>query len=98
MDTVPLGDSDIRVSALCYGTDLIGSRVPQADAFALFGLFREHGGTFIDTANFYAAWLDGYQGGESETTIGHWIKERGNRDDVVIATKLGFDYPGSEEG
>jgi len=98
VDTVQLGDSDIRVSALCYGTDLIGSRVPQADAFELFDLFREHGGTFIDTANFYAAWLDGYQGGESETTIGHWIKERGNRDDVVIATKLGFDYPGSGGG
>jgi aryl-alcohol dehydrogenase-like predicted oxidoreductase len=98
VETVPLGKTDIRVSALCFGTDLIGSRIPQADAFGLFDLFREDGGTFIDTANFYAAWLEGWQGGESETAIGHWMKERGNRDDMVIATKLGFDYPGSEGG
>jgi len=61
-------------------------------------LFREKGGTFVDTGNFYAAWLPGCSGGESETTIGQWMKERGNRDEMAIATKLGFDYPGSPGG
>ena len=98
MDTVQLGNTEIHVSELCFGTDLIGSRIPQAVAFELFDLFRAHGGTFIDTANFYASWLEGCQGGESETTIGHWMKERGNRADMVVASKLGFDYPGSPGG
>jgi aryl-alcohol dehydrogenase-like predicted oxidoreductase len=61
-------------------------------------LFRESGGTFVDSGNFYAAWLPGCKGGESETTIGLWMKERGNRDQMAIASKLGFDYPGCEGG
>jgi aryl-alcohol dehydrogenase-like predicted oxidoreductase len=61
-------------------------------------VFRESGGTFIDTGNFYAAWLPGCSGGESESTIGAWMKERGIRDEMAIATKLGFDYPGRRAG
>jgi aryl-alcohol dehydrogenase-like predicted oxidoreductase len=67
-------------------------------SFRLLDLFRENGGTFVDTGNFYAAWLPGCSGGESESTIGAWMKERGCRDEMVIATKLGFDYPGSPGG
>ena len=61
-------------------------------------LFRGKGGTFIDTGNFYAAWLPGCQGGESESTIGQWMKDRRCRGDMAIATKLGFDYPGCTGG
>jgi aryl-alcohol dehydrogenase-like predicted oxidoreductase len=93
-----LGQSDIEVSALCLGTDLIGSKIDRATSFALLDQFREAGGTFIDTGNFYASWLPGCKGGESESTIGAWMKDRGVRDDVAIATKLGFDYPGSDGG
>ncbi len=98
MQNVKLGNSGLAVSALCYGTDLIGSRIDKQTSFRLLDLFREHGGTFIDTGNFYAAWLPGCQGGESETTIGQWMKDRGARDQLVVATKLGFDYPGSPGG
>ena len=98
MQKVKLGKTDVEVSALCYGTDLIGSRIDQTASFALFDLFREKGGTFIDTGNFYASWYPGCVGGESETTIGHWMKARGNRDEMAISTKLGFDYPGSDGG
>ncbi len=98
MQKVTLGNSGVQVSALCFGTDLIGSRIDRDVSFGLLDLFREKGGTFIDTGNFYAAWLPGCQGGESETTIGEWMKDRGARDGMVISTKLGFDYPGSEGG
>ena len=98
MDQVTLGSSSVRVSALCYGTDLIGSRVSESDSHALLSLFAEHGGTFIDTGNFYASWHPGCVGGESESTIGRWMAACGNRSRMVISTKLGFDYPGSPGG
>ena len=98
MEIATLGTTDIAVSALCFGTGLIGSRIDESNSFALFDLFRERGGTFVDTGNFFAAWLDNCQGGESQTTLGRWMKDRGNRDDLIIATKLGFDYPGCAGG
>jgi aryl-alcohol dehydrogenase-like predicted oxidoreductase len=98
MRKLKLGTSDVEVSALCFGTDLIGSKIDRETSFRLLDLFRENGGTFIDTGNFYAAWLPGCQGGESETTIGLWMRERGNRHEMAIASKLGFDYPGSPGG
>src|SRR5260370_14170924 len=98
MRKLGLGSSGVEVSALCFGTDLIGSKIDRETSFRLLDLFRENGGTFIDTGNFYAAWLPGCKGGESETTIGLWMKERGNRHDMAIASKLGFDYPGCQGG
>lgn len=98
MQKVELGCSGVMVSALCFGTDLIGSRIDRETSFALLDLFRESGGTFIDTGNFYAAWLPGCKGGESETTIGAWMKARGCREEMAIGSKLGFDYPGSPGG
>src|SRR5262249_1345727 len=98
MQTLELGNSGVRVSALCLGTDLIGSKIDRSTSFQLLDLFREQGGTFIDTSNFYPPWLPGCEGGESETTIGQWMKERGARKDMVVSTKLGFDYPGCAGG
>jgi aryl-alcohol dehydrogenase-like predicted oxidoreductase len=98
MRKLKLGSSDVEVSALCFGTDLVGSKIDRETSFRLLDLFRENGGTFIDTGNFYAAWLPGCKGGESETTIGRWMKERANRHEMAIATKLGFDYPGCPGG
>jgi aryl-alcohol dehydrogenase-like predicted oxidoreductase len=98
MRKLKLGCSDVEVSALCFGTDLIGSRIDRETSFRLLDLFRESGGTFVDTGNFYAAWLPGCRGGESETTIGLWMKERGSRQEMAIASKIGFDYPGCQGG
>src|ERR1019366_7075093 len=98
MKTVRLGHSSVEVSTVCMGTDLIGSRIERDAAFELLDLFRESGGTFIDTGNFYSAWIPGCKGGESETTIGLWMKQRGVRSQMVVATKLGFDYPGCQGG
>ena len=66
--------------------------------FKLLDVYRENGGSLVDTANFYASWLPDCQGGESETTIGRWMKDRGVRDEMVIDSKLGFDYPGCDGG
>lgn len=93
MKKVKLGNSKLEVSALALGTDLIGSKINRATSFALFDFFYDKGGNFLDTANFYASWLPGYQGGESETTIGAWMKDRRNRYEMVISSKLAFDYP-----
>src|SRR5450631_1204475 len=96
MQKVKLGKSDVEVSVLAFGTDLIGSRIDRETSFRLLDLFYESGGAFIDTGNIYACWLPGCSGGESESCVGEWMKERGNRDRIAVATKLGFDYPGCE--
>ncbi len=98
MKKLKLGHTDIQVSALCLGTDSLGSKIDRQGSFQLMDLFHEAGGSFLDTANFYASWAPGCQGGESESTIGQWMAERANRDDLVIASKLAFDYPGCAGG
>ena len=98
MKRVKLGKSNVEVSALAIGSDLIGSRIDRATAFKLFDFYHENGGSFIDTANMYSCWLPGCKGGESESTIGAWMKERRNRDQIVVSSKLAFDYPGCDGG
>jgi aryl-alcohol dehydrogenase-like predicted oxidoreductase len=98
MEKVKLGNSGLEVSALCLGTDLFGSKRDKQTVFALLDHFRDSGGTFVDTANFYASWLEGFCGGESETVIGEWLKERRSRKSMVIASKVAFDYPGCQGG
>ena len=93
MQKIRLGKSNLEVSALALGTDLIGSKINRQSSFELFDFYAERGGTFLDTANFYASWIPGCQGGESETTIGAWMQERQNRERMVISSKLAFDYP-----
>jgi aryl-alcohol dehydrogenase-like predicted oxidoreductase len=95
---VRLGKSHLEVSALAMGSDLIGSRIDRETAFKLFDFYQDNGGTFIDTANMYACWLPGCKGGESESTIGGWMKERRNRDQMIVSSKLAFDYPGCQGG
>jgi aryl-alcohol dehydrogenase-like predicted oxidoreductase len=98
MEKVKLGKSNLEVSALAMGSDLIGSRIDRETSFALFDFFRQHGGTLIDTANFYSSWFPGCRGGESETTIGAWLNARGNRQQMQISSKVAFDYPGCAGG
>ena len=92
MKVVPLGHTHIQVSALCLGAINFGTKIDEKASFAILDRFAEAGGNFIDTANNYSYWYDG-KGGESETVLGNWMKDRGNREDVVIATKVGFNTP-----
>ena len=83
MRTVRLGNTDAQVSALCLGAMYFGTRNDEATSFRLLDQYVEAGGTFIDTANIYAHWVAGYQGGESEALLGRWMKSRQNRSKSV---------------
>jgi aryl-alcohol dehydrogenase-like predicted oxidoreductase len=93
-----LGNTDLQVSALAMGSDVLGSKIDQNTTFSLLDYYVGEGGNFIDTGNFYASWLPGCKGGESETVIGSWMKARSNRDKVIVSSKLAFDYPGCSGG
>ncbi|MET7635515.1 aldo/keto reductase [Streptomyces sp. NPDC005078] len=78
-----------EVSVLSLGAMLMGTLTDEATSFAVLDRYAEAGGTFIDTSNNYAFWVDGSQGGESEQLLGRWRRSRGVGDEIVIATKLG---------
>ena len=98
MKTRFLGHTSVEVSALCLGTMYFGSREDAEISYQLLDQYVEAGGTFLDTANIYVRWIPGFVGGESETLLGRWMKERGNRQQLFIASKVGFEYPGVERG
>ena len=98
MRTVPLGNTGVQVSVFCLGTMYLGSREDQATSYRLLDQYVEAGGSFLDTANTYARWLPGCSGGESEALLGKWMRDRKNRSQVFVATKVGFGYPGVERG
>ncbi|WP_225826815.1 aldo/keto reductase [Streptomyces naphthomycinicus] len=83
-----LGSSDLEVFPLSLGGNVFGWTADEQTSFAVLDAYTAAGGNFIDTADSYSAWIEGNQGGESETIIGKWVKARGNRADVVIATKV----------
>ncbi|MET8560799.1 aldo/keto reductase [Streptomyces flaveolus] len=84
-----LGSSDLEVFPLALGGNVFGWTADERTSFAVLDAYTAAGGNFIDTADSYSAWIEGNQGGESEAIIGKWAKARGNRSDVVIATKAG---------
>jgi aryl-alcohol dehydrogenase-like predicted oxidoreductase len=84
-----LGSSDIEVSPLCFGTNVFGWTIDEAQSFKLLDALTDAGIDFIDTADVYSTWAHGGEGGQSETIIGNWIKSTGKRDKLVIATKVG---------
>ena len=73
-----------------------GTSTDEKNSFEVLDAFVEGGGNFIDTSNNYAHWLG--TGDESETTLGKWLRLRGNRDKLIIATKVGFDRHGKGQG
>src|ERR1700757_889886 len=83
-----IGSSDLDVFPLGLGGNTFGWTSDQATSFAVLAAFVAGGGNFIDTADSYSAWVPGNSGGESETIIGEWTAARGNRDSVIIATKV----------
>ncbi|MEV5943690.1 aldo/keto reductase [Streptomyces sp. NPDC051994] len=84
-----LGSSDLSVFPLALGGNVFGWTADEDQSFAVLDAYTSGGGNFIDTADAYSYWAPGLSGGESETIIGKWTAARGNRDDLVIATKVG---------
>ncbi|MEH1905489.1 MAG: aldo/keto reductase [Nostoc sp.] len=91
MKRLKLGRSGLEVSRLCFGGNVFGWTIDEDTSFEILDHFIEAGGNFIDTADVYSKWVPDNQGGESEIILGKWLKQRGNRDQVVIATKVGND-------
>ena len=85
---VQIGSSDLEVAPLALGGNVFGWTADEAQSFAVLDAFADGGGTMVDTADAYSAWVPGHEGGESESVIGRWMADRGNRDQVVVATKV----------
>ena len=86
-----LGTSGLATPRLVLGGNVFDFTVRGEEAFAVLDRFIAAGGTMIDTADVYSSWVPGHVGGESERLLGRWLKRRGRRDDVLIATKVGYD-------
>jgi aryl-alcohol dehydrogenase-like predicted oxidoreductase len=84
-----LGHADVAVFPLCLGGNIFGWTIDEPESFAVLDAYAAAGGNFLDTADGYSAWVPGNSGGESETIIGNWMAARGNRDRIVVATKVG---------
>ncbi len=88
MKLVSLGSTELQVSNVCLGTMQFGWTADEQASFSVMDAFLAAGGNFLDTADIYSNWAPGHGGGESEEIIGRWLQSRGNRDRLVIATKL----------
>lgn len=93
---IPLPGTDLRVHPLCLGGNVFGWSADAKESFALLDDYDEADGNFVDTADSYMWRAPGNSGGESEQIIGDWMASRGNRDRMVIATKVGSwpEHPG----
>jgi aryl-alcohol dehydrogenase-like predicted oxidoreductase len=92
MQTTQLGKTGVDVSLYCLGAMYFGSRNDRATSYRMLDRYVDAGGSFIDTANIYAWWVEGFHGGESETLLGEWMRARGHRSRLFIASKVGFQY------
>ena len=93
-----LGNSGIEIYPLAFGGNVFGWTVDEPMSFRLLDAFVEAGFSLVDTADVYSRWVPGHNGGESETIIGKWMKLRGNREKVVIATKVGKEMGPDRKG
>lgn len=86
-----LGQTDLSIAPLVLGGNVFGWTADEKTSFDLLDRFAGAGLNAIDTADAYSRWVPGHKGGESETIIGKWMKGRGNRDKIVVVTKVGSD-------
>jgi aryl-alcohol dehydrogenase-like predicted oxidoreductase len=98
MEKRRLGLSGIHTAPLCLGGNVFGWTLDEAASFRILDEFVAAGFDFIDTADVYSTWVAGHVGGESETIIGKWLRQRGNRSKVILATKVGWLMPPDRKG
>jgi aryl-alcohol dehydrogenase-like predicted oxidoreductase len=92
MRTAILGKTGEQISSIGLGTMYFGTKVDEHTSFHLLDRYSQVGGSFLDSANKYASWVPGFQGGESEHVIGKWMRKRANRRRMFITSKVGFPY------
>ena len=93
-----LGNSGLEVAPLAFGGNVFGWTVDENTSFQLLDRFVSAGFNLIDTADMYSTWVPGHKGGESETIIGRWLKHSGDREKVLIATKVGMEIAPGKKG
>jgi len=98
MQLRPLGRSGLSIAPIVFGGNVFGWTADEPTSFALLDAFVDGGFNAIDTADVYSRWAPGHVGGESETIIGQWLRQRGKRDDVIIMTKVGNDMGEGRKG
>ena len=98
MEKRALGKSGIEIPPLVFGGNVFGWTVDQTTSFRLLDALVDAGFNAIDTADMYSTWVPGHQGGESETVIGNWLKQRGGRDKLLIFTKVGMPMGSGGKG
>ena len=98
MEKRRLGQSSLHVMPITFGGNVFGWTADEKTSFELLDAFVAGGFNFIDTADVYSRWHPGNSGGESEVIIGNWLKSRGNRDKVIIASKLGIEMAPGKKG
>jgi aryl-alcohol dehydrogenase-like predicted oxidoreductase len=98
MEKRQLGITDLQVYPITFGGNVFGWTVDEKRSFELLDAFTGAGFNFIDTADVYSRWAPGNKGGESETIIGNWMKKKKNREEVIIATKVGGDMGEGKKG
>ncbi|APU16606.1 MULTISPECIES: aldo/keto reductase [Actinoalloteichus] len=86
---IQLANSDLTVFPLNLGGNVFGWTADEQQSFEILDAYAAAGGDFVDTADVYSMWAPGNPGGVSEEIIGRWMTARGNRDEVVVATKVG---------
>ena len=97
MEKRSLGRTGLSIAPIVFGGNVFGWTADEKTSFALLDAFFDAGFNAIDTADVYSAWVDGHEGGESETIIGKWLKQSSvKREDAVIVTKVGFDNRGRQ--
>ena len=98
MQTKKLGQTDIEIAPLVLGGNVFGWTINEETSFELLDEFVAGGFSMIDTADSYSTWVPGNKGGESETIIGNWMRQRNNRQQVIVATKLGSEMGEGKKG
>ena len=98
MEMRKLGRSGLEIAPLMFGGNVLGWTADEAMSFKLLDGFVGGGLNAIDTADVYSRWVPGHKGGESEIVLGRWLKARGNRDKVIVATKVGNEMAGAGKG
>ncbi len=98
MEKRRLGNSGLTIHPLALGGNVFGWTADEPTSFRLLDAFVEAGFDLIDTADVYSHWVPGHKGGESETILGKWLKRSGNRQNVIIATKVGKELSPDRKG
>jgi aryl-alcohol dehydrogenase-like predicted oxidoreductase len=93
-----LGNSGLEVAPLALGGNVFGWTADEPTSFRLLDAFTAAGGNLVDTADVYSHWVPGHKGGESETVLGRWLKRSGNREKVLVATKVGKEMGPGRKG